>query len=129
MEIYCLMRTLLLVTGCWLLVGCQNITTQQSGSSADVKPAVVQTEQIKPTANDTVVRHSHLPIDYLINGRFIVRIDDVTSKKQLFMQHVESNTQVRVDTHGIHLNTAHVYKGTLKAGHTYEIVLIRANGF
>ena len=78
-----------------------------------------------PQAEGTVVRHAHLPIDYLISERQMVRIDDQTTGKHLWQQPVANNTQVRISSDGIRVNTSHVYSRKLKKGDIYEIVFLR----
>jgi hypothetical protein len=99
--------------------GCQN-SSQSSGV-----PQAVEMKNAKPQAEGTVVRHAHLPIDYLISGKQIVRVDDKTTGKRVWQHRVEGNTHLRVASDGIRVNMKHIYSRKLKNAHVYEIVFLR----
>jgi hypothetical protein len=120
------MNKLLLAIGCLLLAsGCQN-ASQSSGVAGGTAPAAT-VEKLRP-ATDMVVKHSHLPIDYLINVNEVVHIEDMTTNQQLWQQPVETNTHLLINTRGIRINNTWVYKKPLKSGHVYEVILSRNNG-
>jgi hypothetical protein len=124
------MKWLLPAIGCALLAigaGCQN-SSQSSGSSASAEGVTIRhAKKLGPT--DIVVKHTHLPINYVIANHRIVRINDVTTGLQLWAQVVPNNTHLFISTNGIRINNSWVYSGSLKKGDVYEVVLVRPNGF
>jgi hypothetical protein len=117
------MKWLLQAFGCALLgavgAGCQS-SSQSSGvpQAANVKVA-------KPLAREMVVRRAHLPIEYQISGRQMVRVDDQTTGKHIWQHRVEGYTQLRVSNDGIRVNMKHIYSRKLKNRDLYEIVFLR----
>jgi hypothetical protein len=64
-------------------------------------------------------------MDYAITVHRRVRVMDVTTGRKVWEQRVGSNTQLRLASDGVRLNTRHVMSRKLKKGDVYEIVLIR----
>jgi hypothetical protein len=117
------MKRVLLAMSCLLVLGCENVS--QSSTGGGVSGQAVTAQKIRPAATDMVVKHSHLPIDYLINIKTICRIDDLTKNRQLWQQSVGINTYLMVSTQGIKINNTWVYSKPLKKGDVYEVVLSR----
>jgi hypothetical protein len=113
-------KALLAICGLLFAAGCTNSSSESSGV-----PQAAEMKNVKPQTTGTVVRHAHLPIDYLVSGRQMVRVMDRTTGQRVWERHVESNTHLRVSSDGIRVNMKRIYARKLKKGDVYEIVFVR----
>ena len=120
------MNRLLLIVGPLLLIasGCAN-NNSSSAASPEISQPAAPAPSLRVTPTDMVLKHSTLPIDYLISSPATIRIDDVTANQVLWQQTVQSNTHLRINIQGIKVNNKWVYSKRLKSEDLYRIVLLR----
>jgi hypothetical protein len=125
--------TLALATSLLAAAGCNSKT---SGSASTGAPAVAAPlpanetgarRRVPAASTELLVKKGHLPLRYLITRGSVVRVNDVTTDRQLLRKPVPNNTIVLVDpAQGVKVNDAVLVKGPLAQDHQYELIVERS---